>query len=330
MLTKHKNVLIITALGVLLSGCDWALINPAGDIAAQQSDLIILSTKLMLLVVVPVTVLSAVFAWHYRQSNTKATYAPNWCHSTSLEIALWTLPLLIIGTLGVITWNTTHSLDPFHPLTRLDATRPLPANVKPLKVQVVAMDWKWLFIYPEYGIATVNEVAAPVDVPISFDITSTSMMNALSIPALAGMIVVVPGMQGQLHAVVNRAGNYAGLAGNYSGAGFSDMKFRFLGLSQKDFDDWIAKAKSGGNTLGRPEYLALEKPSVREPVRRYSSVAAGLYDAILNRCVVSGTKCKRDMIANDTRSGSELALRQPTCNTRIGALSDAPVPVANN
>ncbi len=321
MLIKHK-ILGIIALGVSLSGCDWALLNPAGDIAVQQSELMIFATELMLLVVVPVTLLSALFAWHYRASNTKATYTPNWSHSTSLEIALWTLPLLIIVVLGVVTWKTTHSLDPFHPLTRLDATRPLPANVKPLKVQAVAMDWKWLFIYPEQGIATVNELAAPIDVPISFDITATSIMNALSIPAMAGMIVVVPGMQGQLHAVVNRVGTYQGLSGNYSGAGFSDMRFRFFGMTQKDFDEWVAKAKSGG-TLGTAEYLALEKPSIREPVHRYSSVATGLYDAILNRCVAPGTKCKRDMMASELRGDSGLALSQPVCNTPPGAASAA-------
>ena len=293
----------IAALSILLSGCSGAIMDPAGDVAVQQRNLIIASTVLMLLIIVPVMLLTVFFAWRYRESNTEATYAPEWHHSTVLEFMIWSAPLLIIIALGAMTWITTHTLDPFRPLVRLDANRPLASDVKPLKVQVVALDWKWLFIYPDQGIATVNEVAVPVDVPVEFDITASSVMNAFAVPAVAGMVYAMPGMQTQLHAVVNRAGTYQGFSGNYSGAGFSDMHFAFLGVSSADFDAWVAKAKADNGTLGRADYLELEKPSEHNPVRRYGGVADNLFDAILNRCVQPGKMCERDMMAIDARGG---------------------------
>ena len=147
------------------------------------------------------------FAWRYRQSNKEATYTPDWDHSTQLELVIWAAPLLIIIALGALTWISSHTLDPFRPLRRLDAARAIPAQVKPLTIEVVALDWKWLFIYPEQGIATVNEVAAPVDVPINFKITASSVMNSFFVPALAGQVYAMPGMQTQLNAVMNSPGD---------------------------------------------------------------------------------------------------------------------------
>ena len=179
--------LALLALSELLAGCKMIVMNPAGDVAVQQRNLIVASTVLMLLVVVPVIALTFLFAWRYRASNTEATYDPDFHHSTQLEVVIWTVPLLIIIALGAMTWISTHTLDPFRPLSRLGPNRPVPAGVKPLEVQAVALDWKWLFIYPEQGIATVNEMAAPVDRPISFRITSSSVWNTFYVPALAGM-----------------------------------------------------------------------------------------------------------------------------------------------
>jgi cytochrome o ubiquinol oxidase subunit 2 len=269
----------------LLAGCDMVLLNPSGAIAAQQGHLIVVSTVLMLLVIVPVMVLTVLFAWRYRQSNSEATYEPDWDHSTQLELVIWAAPLLIIIALGAVTWISTHTLDPYRPLRRLDATRPIPAGTIPLTVEVVALDWKWLFIYPQLGIAVVNDLAAPVNVPITFKITASSVMNSFFIPALAGQIYAMPGMETQLHAVMNHPGDYEGFSSNYSGAGFSDMHFRFHGMSAGDFAGWVRAARAAGKQLNRDGYLQLERPSEREPVRRYASVATGLYDAILNRCV---------------------------------------------
>ncbi|MEK8030082.1 ubiquinol oxidase subunit II [Ideonella sp. DXS29W] len=294
----------LAGLALGLTGCDTVVMKPHGDIAVQQAQLIVTSTLLMLLIIVPVIALTLFFAWRYRQSNTEATYTPDWDHSTRLELIIWGAPLLIIIALGAITWISTHKLDPYRPLDRIDAERPLPADVKPLVVQVVALDWKWLFLYPEQGIATVNELAAPVDRPIQFRITSSNVMNAFYVPALAGMVYAMPGMETKLHAVINKAGDYEGLSANYSGAGFSKMRFRFLGLSDADFDKWVASNREQGSKLDGGIYQQLEQPSEGDPVRRYGTVEAGLFGAIVNRCVDGQKMCMHQMMAIDAEGGT--------------------------
>lgn len=284
----------------------------------------------MLLIIIPVIALTLFFAWKYRESNKSATYSPDWDHSTVLELVIWSAPLLIIIALGAITWVSTHALDPYRPLERIDAKRSLPTNVKPLTVEVVALDWKWLFFYPEHGIATVNEMAAPVDRPIQFKITASTVMNSFFVPALAGQIYAMPGMETKLHAVINQPGEYEGLSANYSGAGFSGMRFKFHGLDEQGFEQWIAKAKASGQTLTREDYLKLEQPSEREPVRYYASVDKGLYDKILNRCVEANRMCMNEMMAIDQQGGQgkpgafNVATLDPATRARLG-LQDAPV-----
>jgi cytochrome o ubiquinol oxidase subunit 2 len=278
--------------------------KPHGDIAQQQAQLIVTSTLLMLLIIVPVIALTLFFAYRYRQSNTEATYAPDWDHSTRLELVIWGAPLLIIIALGAITWISTHKLDPFRPLDRISEDKPLAADVKPLEVYAVAMDWKWLFIYPEQGIALVNEMAAPVDRPIHFRFTSTSVMNTFYVPALAGMIYAMPGMETQLHAVINRAGVYDGLSAQYSGAGFSDMRFKFHGLTDEEFAKWVEANKAGGNALTRADYLKLEQPSIKSPIQRFASVEPGLWGAIVDRCVDGKKMCSSQMMAIDAAGGA--------------------------
>jgi len=295
--------LLLLSLPALLAGCDAVVMSPSGDIAMQQRNLIVIATVLMLLIVVPVMVLTGLFAWRYRQSNTKATYSPDWNHSTQLELVIWSAPLLIVIALGAVTWIATHTLDPYRKLDRLDANRPIPADVKPLKVQVVALDWKWLFIYPDYGIASVNEMAAPVDVPIEFQITASSVMNAFYVPALAGMIYAMPAMETKLHAVINKPGDFEGFSSNYSGAGFSHMRFRFLARDGAAFDRWVADVRARPESLTREAYQVLEKPSEREPVRHYGTAMAGLYDAILNLCVEPTKMCMHDMMKIDAQGG---------------------------
>ncbi len=298
-----SRALLLAAALVPLAGCNTVVLNPSGDIAAQQGQLIVVSTVLMLLIIVPVIALTFFFAWRYRASNTKATYKPDWDHSTQLELLIWAAPLLIIIVLGAITWVSTHTLDPYRPLDRIKAGQPVAADVEPLVVEVVALDWKWLFLYPEQNIATVNELAAPVDRPIQFKITASTVMNSFYIPALAGQIYAMPGMETKLHAVINKPGNYEGFSANYSGAGFSGMRFRFHGMDQAGFDAWVAKARASGQTLERAGYLELEKPTEREPVRHYAAVAPGLYQAILNRCVDSSKMCMDEMMAIDASGG---------------------------
>lgn len=286
-----------------LAACNAVVMKPSGHIAAQQADLVVTSTLLMLLIIVPVIVLTLLFAWRYRASNRSASYTPDWDHSTRLELIIWGAPLLIIIALGAITWISTHQLDPYRPLARVDAQRPVPAGMQPLEVEVVAMDWKWLFIYPQQGIAVVNELAAPVDRPIRFKITASTVMNSFYIPALAGQIYAMPGMQTQLNAVINAAGTYDGFSANYSGAGFSQMRFKFHGLPAADFEAWVARQKRGTDQLTRATYAALDRPTVQEPIRRYAAVDKGLFDAVVNRCVEPGKMCMNHMMAIDAAGG---------------------------
>jgi cytochrome o ubiquinol oxidase subunit 2 len=325
---------LLLALAILLAGCNTVVMNPSGDIAAQQGHLVVVSTMLMLLIIVPVIVLTIVFAWHYRKNNTEATYEPDWDHSTQLELVIWGAPLLIIIALGLLTWITTHTLDPYRPLARLDAKHPIPAGTKPINVEVVALDWKWLFIYPDLGIATVNELAAPVDVPIHFKITASTVMNSFYIPALAGQIYAMPGMQTSLNAVINKPGVFEGFSANYSGAGFSDMHFKFHGMTAANFDQWVQANKVAGTTLARADYLQLEKPSQRDPIRHFGAVEADLYHAILNRCVASGTICMDQMMAiNMSKNDPKLCVAKPEAGGQVASVASiaqqrkiAPIP----
>lgn len=301
---KPLRILALLATAGLLAGCNMTVMFPSGDVAVQQRNLIVASVALMLLVVLPVIALTFIFAWRYRASNTDAPYDPEFHHSTQLEVVIWTVPLLIIIALGAMTWIGTHTLDPYRPLARIGPDKPVPSDVKPLTVEVVALDWKWLFIYPDYGIASVNEMAAPANVPISFKITSSSVWNTFFVPAMAGMIYAMPGMETKLHAVMNEEGTFNGLSAHYSGSGFSRMTFGFRSLSQQGFDEWIAKARSAGASLDRQAYLALEKPSEAEPVRYFASVENGLYEAILGLCVAPGQMCVSEMHHIDRMGGT--------------------------
>jgi len=297
-MSRNKKVVRIlpTVAALLLTGCNSVVLRPFGDIAAQQSHLIVISTVLMLLIIVPVIVLTLVFAWHYRQSNAKATYAPEWDHSIHLELIIWAAPLLIVIALGAVTWISTHTLDPYRALKQIEPGRPAPRG-QALVIEAVALDWKWLFLYPDQRIAVVNELAAPVDVPIQFKITSENVMNSFFIPALAGQIYAMPGMETQLNAVINHAGDYEGLSANYSGAGFSGMHFRFKGMSAADFALWVQDAKASGVELTPDGYRVLEKPSARVPVQRFGSISPDLYESILNRCLEPGGACLRDTMS---------------------------------
>ena len=296
-MSKRLRMLAMLPLCAALAACDAVVLNPSGDIAAQQRDLLVTSTVLMLLIIVPVMALTVFFARRYRHTNRNARYEPDWHHSMRLELIIWSAPLLIVICLGALTWLGTHLLDPYRPLDRIAPGQPVPEDVRPLEVDVVALDWKWLFIYRQYGVATVNELAVPVNQPISLRITASSVMNALYIPELAGQIYAMPGMETRLHAVLSKVGTSEGFSSNYSGAGFSGMRLTLRGLARADFDRWVATARSVNESLTRDTYLALEKPSENEPIRHYGSVDAQLYAAILGMCVQPGTSCMHEMLA---------------------------------
>lgn len=305
MTVKRLRGLLLSPLA-LLGGCHLVLLDPSGDVARQQSDMMIVTTVIIALIVVPVLVAIGVIAWRYRASNKKATYDAEWDHSPQLELVVWAAPLLIIIAVGAISWIGTHQLDPYRPLDRVAPGRPVAEGTKPLEVDVVSLRWKWLFFYPQYGIATVNQLAAPVDVPIRFKLTADTMMDSFFVPALAGQIYTMPGMQTILHAVINKPGQYKGFSANYSGAGFTDMRFRFDGMKQQDFDDWVARARAEGTDLDRKAYDQLRQPERNAPVHYYARFEPDLYTRILNRCVDPGQMCESQMMSADARAGDAM------------------------
>lgn len=301
--TVRRPLLFVLPIIALLSGCDMVVLSPSGYVAAQQRDLLVAATMLMLIIIIPVMGLTAFFAWRYSASR-RQRYNPDWHHSTSLELVIWAAPLMIVICLGAMTWVGTHLLDPFRPLEQIGERRPVPQGIAPVDVEVVALDWKWLFIYPQYGVATINEAAAPVDRPIHFHLTAATVMNAFYVPALAGMIYTMPGMESQLHAVMNFPGEYKGFSANYSGAGFSGMRFQFLGLDGPGFVKWIANVRGDGKPLGRTEYLELAEPSENVGRMHFSQVDPDLFRRIVNRCVEQGRMCIDQMAALDARGGT--------------------------
>lgn len=272
------RTLCVSATMLLLAGCNMDILNPKGDIGAQEKTLLLTATGLMLLVVVPVIILTLWFAWKYRASNTKAKYDPTWSHSTAIEVVVWTIPCIIVGILAVLTWKSSHALDPY---------RPLQSEVKPVEIDVVSLDWKWLFIYPEYKIATVNEIQFPVDTPVNFRITSASVMNSFFIPQLGSQIYSMAGMETKLHLIAREAGTYAGISANYSGAGFSGMRFKAIASSQADFEEWVRNAQASTSKMTPEAYQALVSPSEHEPVAYYSGAEPTMFDGIIYQYMAS-------------------------------------------
>ncbi len=272
-------ILVLLALGVLtaatvfFSVTNVAVLNPKGDIASQQRDLIVFTVMLIAIVVIPVFIMLAMFGWKYRESNKKkSTYTPNWDGNGWLETIWWGIPIIIISILGVVTWQTSHSLDPFK---ALDSTK------KPLSVQVVALQWKWLFIYPEQRVASVNQLQIPTDTPIDFTITADSPMNAFWIPSLGSQIYAMAGMSTQLHLIANEAGDYKGSSANISGKGFADMAFIARAGSQGEFDAWVDAAAQSKRGLDMTTYADLAQPgSVKDPTY-YALKDNDLYDKIV-------------------------------------------------
>ncbi len=300
---RHLRGFLLLGALLMLGGCDLVLLGPSGDVARQQSEVMITSTVIIAMIIVPVLIAIAVVAWRYRASNRHARYDAKWDHSPQIELLVWAGPLLIIIAVGAISWIGTHQLDPYRPLAQVAAGKPLPPDAEPLDVEVVSLQWKWLFFYPQYGIATVNELAAPVDVPIRFRLTGDTMMDSFFVPALAGQIYTMPGMQTMLHAVINKPGDYKGFSANFSGDGFTDMRFTFHGMSGEGFAHWVAKVRAQGGDLDRAAYDRLRQPTRDEPVHYYAHFTPDLYTRILNRCVDPGQTCMSPMMAGDARGG---------------------------
>jgi cytochrome o ubiquinol oxidase subunit 2 len=248
------------------------VLHPKGWIGIQQRDLLVISTLLMCIVVIPVFLMTAIFAWRYREGNEKATYKPNWAHSTLGEIVWWGVPFAIVVALGFITWDSTHKLNPYTPIA---------SETPSMKIQVVALDWKWLFIYPELGIATVNYVQFPEKTPLSFEITADAPMNSFWIPQLGGQIYAMPAMRTKLHLIANETGKFRGSSANISGKGFAGMIFAAVSSTEEEFEAWVKSVQDSSEALNEEEYQILSRPSSYNPVQYYGDVEEGLFDQIV-------------------------------------------------
>lgn len=269
----------VIAVGILLwwylSRHTVDVLSPRGIIGSQEKQLIIIATLLALLVIIPVYFMTFFFALKYRQGNHKAKkYMPDWDGHRGLELLWWGIPFAIIFVLAIITWQSSHQLDPF---------RPLASSRKPLTIQVVAMDWKWLFIYPEQDVASVNFVQFPVNTPVDFEITADAPMNSFWIPRLGGQIYAMPGMATELHLMAGTAGDYKGSSANISGRGFAGMEFTARASSQGAFNGWVAGAKHSSKELTTSEYATLAKPSENNPVTIYHAAAPHLFEHIIDK-----------------------------------------------
>lgn len=263
-------IALVMLFFVYLAGTNVAVMNPKGWVAQKQKDLIILSTILMLIVVVPVFILTVFVSWKFRGHH-KHKYSPDWDSNHILETVWWCFPLVIVGILSVVAYKSCHLLDPY---------KPLESTAKPLRIQVVALQWKWLFIYPEEQIATVNFFQIPEQRPINLEITADAPMNSFWLPQLAGQIYAMAGMRSKLHLIAHETGSYKGSSANISGEGFSGMTFTAKVSTQEEFDQWVQSVKQSPN-LGLEEYKQLAKPSSYNPVASYVLQAGNLFDWIM-------------------------------------------------
>ncbi len=262
-----RKLSILSALA--LAGCGGVL-DPQGPVSAAERLLLFNATGIMLVVVLPVIVLTLAFAWWYRAGNHKAAYSPDWDYSGQIELVVWSIPAMIVILVAGVGWLGAHQLDPY---------RKLQSDVKPLTVQAVSMDWKWLFIYPEQRVATVNQLVVPAGTPINFQMTSFTVMNAFFIPQLGSMVYTMPGMTTQVSLKADRPGDYPGLSSHFSGDGFSDMHFVVRAVAPSDFDNWASSTKNGSAKLDDGVLATLEKSETIEPAT-YQTVGPSLFERI--------------------------------------------------
>jgi cytochrome o ubiquinol oxidase subunit 2 len=276
-----RRGLVVCAAGLVASCQQAGVLDPQGPIGAAQLLLLINSTEIMLVVVIPVILATLGFAWWYRSSNPRASRASDESYEGRIEFVTWSIPALIVILLGGVIWISSHQLDP---------RAPIPANTKPLRVEVVALDWKWLFIYPDQGIAAVNQLVVPVGTPIEFRLTSATVMNSFFIPQLGSQIYTMGGMTTHLNLMADHPGEFPGFSANFSGDGFADMRFIVKAVPAGDFDSWVAQVRGSGSALDLPGYAALAKPSIAVPPRTYRSAEPKLFERIIEQTVSGSQK----------------------------------------
>jgi len=264
---------------LLLGGCQSALLDPRGPVGRAEKIILTNSVAIMLAIVVPTIIATLAFAWWFRASNKRATYLPEWEFSGRIELVVWSIPIMVILLLGGVTWISSRDLDP---------ARPLQSDHEPIDIQVVSLDWKWLFIYPQQGVAAVNELVVPAGVPLHFTLTSASVLNTFFVPQLGSMIYTMNGMATELHLHADQPGDYLGLSAHFSGDGFSDMNFRVRALAPAEFDAWARSTRSAGKPLDSANYAALMRQSIEATPLRYAAVEAGLFDRIVRQALPPG------------------------------------------
>jgi cytochrome o ubiquinol oxidase subunit 2 len=260
----------------LLGGCSLAhfpLLDPHGPLGQSEFELIVTAFLIMLIPVVPVIVMTFWFAWRYRATRPRAAPASSGA-GHQIEWVVWTVPAAIVIALGVLTWATTHRLDPY---------KSIAAPVKPLRIEAIALDWKWLFIYPDAHVATVNQLVIPTNVPVSFRITSDTVMTSFFIPRLGSQIYAMAGMQTRLHLLADKPGRYTGLNSQFSGAGFPEMHFGVVATSETAYQRWLQQVKQGSETLDMRRFDLLARPSAHNPVMQFSAVQPGLFNSVIRR-----------------------------------------------
>jgi cytochrome o ubiquinol oxidase subunit 2 len=266
---RLRTLGLAAGLAFAASGCSGVL-APLGPVGRDDSRILIDATLIMLAIIVPTILLAFWMAWRYRASNTKAEYLPYWSYSGRIEAVVWSIPILTIMFIGGVIWIGSYRLDPFRPLSK----------TPPLEVQVVSLDWKWLFIYPQQGVATVNQLVIPAGRPVHFSITSASVFNTFFIPRLGSMIYAMPGMVSQLHLQADRPAATWGQSAMFSGDGFSDMQFQVRSVPAADFASWAQGARGGGPVLDSTAYARLARQSHNVPAMTYRAVDPRLFDAI--------------------------------------------------
>jgi len=263
------------ALAGLLAGCAPAsVLAPEGAIAAANRTILLNSLTIMLAIVIPTIVAILGFAWWFRAGNTRAQFRPEFVYSGRIEMIVWSIPILVILFLGGVIWVGSHDLDP---------ERPIPSRARPLEVQVVSLDWKWLFIYPGQGMASVNNLVLPVGVPVRFRLTSASVMNSFFVPKLGSQIYAMNGMETHLNLIADRAARMYGQSAHFSGDGFSDMNFVAAAVPAAQFNAWAAQARQHGTALDARGYAWLARQSQGVRPYTYRAVQPGLFDAIVTQ-----------------------------------------------
>ncbi len=262
----------LATLTLAVSGCSGGVLDPHGPVTAAERTILLDSLGIMLAIVVPVIVATLGVAWWYRASNTAASYRPTWSYSGKIEIVTWAIPAMVILLLGGIAWIGSHDLDP---------AKPIKAAAPTIEVDVVALDWKWLFLYPQQGVASVNRMVVPVGAPVSLKLTSATVMNSFFIPQLASQIYTMAGMTTQLNLLADQPGRYQGLSAQFSGDGFSGMRFSVDAVSLDQFASWVSATKATGPVLDDPGYLALSKPSKYVAPFTYRAIDPTLFEGIV-------------------------------------------------